>query len=69
MNFLCKFADVGYFSAALAACSINRATSAGCEMNGHVTRLDLGRLRSYPVGVEPVEIGIDGPIILCDQVL
>src|SRR5712671_800776 len=41
VNFPCVFAEsaAGYFSAAIAACSINRATSAGCEMNG--TWLDL----------------------------
>src|SRR5436190_5530796 len=41
VNFPCAFAEsaAGYFSAAIAACSINRATSAGCEMNG--TWLDL----------------------------
>src|SRR5438876_11970981 len=41
VNFPCAFAEsaAGYFSAAIAACSINRPTSAGCEMNG--TWLDL----------------------------
>src|SRR5260221_9815669 len=41
VNFPCAFAEstAGYLSAAIAACSINRATSAGCEMNG--TWLDL----------------------------
>src|SRR2546430_17012651 len=36
VNFPCAFAEsaAGYFSAAIAACSINRATSAGGEMNG-----------------------------------
>jgi hypothetical protein len=35
---------------------------------GYVTRLDLGGRRTLPLGVEPLELGIDGPVLLRDQV-
>src|SRR6266849_4644895 len=34
----------------------------------HVTRFDLGGLRVYAFGVEPLEVGIDGLVILCHEV-